>query len=80
LSSSLSSLSPKFHSWKDSDKVFLKLNFEFVEEENNIRYYQDPDDAIQTLQKYSRLARPYIDDKLNHIGFSYKVYRWLLIS
>jgi hypothetical protein len=50
-----------------------------VEEENNIKYYQDPDDAIQTLQKCSRLARPYIDDKLNHIDFSYKVFRWLLI-
>jgi hypothetical protein len=74
----VSSFSAAQHSWQDFDKVFRKLHFTFQEEKHEIRYYIDPDGAIQTLQKKDILDRPYIDDKLNHIGFSYKVFRWLM--
>jgi hypothetical protein len=62
------------------DKVFIKLRFRFIEERKGIRYYQDPDDALQTLQEEDSLDRPYIDDKLNHIGLTYRVFRWLLVE
>jgi hypothetical protein len=76
----VSSFTSKSHSWEDMDKVFNKMRFRFIEERKSIRYYQDPDDALQTLQRDDNLDRPYIDDKLNHIGLTYKVFRWLLVD
>ncbi len=74
----MSSFTPIFHSWEDVHNVFLKLKFKEVDEKNGIRYYQDPDSAIQTLQLNETLALPYIEDKLDHIGLTYRVFRWLL--
>ncbi len=74
----MSSFTIKSHSSEDFHKVFLKLHFEEVEEKRGIRYYQDPDGAIQTLQVDTDLDKPYIEDKLAYIGMSYRVFRWLL--
>ena len=60
-------------------RVFVeKLLFIEITEERSIKYYQDPDSAIQTLQINTRLDRPYIEDKLGQIGLGYKRFRWLL--
>jgi hypothetical protein len=75
----MSSFSPVSHSWEDLHNVFVeKLHFTEIRESNGIKYYEDPDTAIQTLQINTKLDKPYIDDKVEHIGFSYKVFRWLL--
>lgn len=75
----MSSFSGASHSWTDLHNVFVdRLHFTEVREDRSIKYYQDPDTAIQTLQINTILDRPYIDDKLGHIGLSYKVFRWLL--
>jgi hypothetical protein len=74
----VSSFTTKFHSSDDLQNLFSKLNFIEVKESRGIKYYQDPDGAIQTLQVNPTLDVIYIEDKLNHIGLSYKVFRWLI--
>ncbi len=39
---------------------------------------KDPDTSIQTLLINTNLDMPYIEDILDHIGLSYKIFRWLL--
>ncbi len=74
----MSSFTIKSHSSIDLQNLFLRLNFTEVQEKEGIKYYQDPDSAIQTLQISNTLDMPYIEDKLNHIELSYKVFRWLI--
>jgi hypothetical protein len=76
----VSSFTPKTHSWNDFDHAFEKLNFSFLQETKGIRYYQDPDGAIQTLQQLDSLDRPYVDDKLSHIGLTYRIFRRLIAT
>ncbi|HXT84309.1 MAG TPA: hypothetical protein VN704_08265 [Verrucomicrobiae bacterium] len=73
-----SSFTTKSHSSKDLQNLFTKLNFIEIREKRGIKFYQDPDSSIQTLQISDTLDMPYIEDKLNHIGLSYKVFRWLI--
>lgn len=74
----MSSFTNKSHSSDDLQNLFLKLNFIEVEEKRGIKYYQDPDGAIQTLQINPTLDMPYIEDKLDYVGLTYKVFRWII--
>jgi hypothetical protein len=74
----VSSFTAKSHSSQDLQNLFSKLNFIEVDERRGFKYYQDPDGAIQTLQINDILDKSYVDDKLNYVGLSYKVFRWLI--
>ena len=55
---SVSSFSTVLHSWTDMHRVFVeRLHFTEIMEERSIKYYQDPDSTIQTLQINTILSR-----------------------
>jgi hypothetical protein len=73
----LSSFTLRVHSWKDFDTAFTKLRFVQLRETNEAIYYQNPDGAIEIIQKSEHLDQPYIEEKLKEIGMSYRVFVWL---
>ena len=53
------------------------MNFKLVDSQDYALFYQDPDGALQPIQNSEILNINYVKDRLDDLGLSYKIFRWL---